>query len=97
MPPRKLRTVAEGEKAPTAKVPASLKEAVEMSERSLLVALRKKAAESIDAGPPAHALPPLIRQLRELDSEIRALDARAAEEEDEGAISADEAWDAQAL
>lgn len=77
--------------------PKSLKDAAELSERSLLVMMRTKIASEIDAGVPPHTLAPLSRQLREIDKEIRALDLRAKEEADEDDVAPDEAFDAEAL
>lgn len=79
---RKLTVVTAGTPAPPPKVepPKSIKEAVDRSERDLLVALRRRIAAEMDSGPPAHTLAPMARQLRELDREIRALDAREAQE-----------------
>lgn len=77
--------------------PTTIKAAVELNERSLLVAMRTKVASEIDAGVPAHALAPLMRQLRELDKEIRAIDARATEEGVESGPVPDEDFDASAI
>lgn len=53
-----------------------------MGERAVLVALRSQAAAELDSGRvPAHAIAGLMRQLRDLDREIRALDLRAVEEQ----------------
>lgn len=76
-----LRAVAPDEK-PSKQKPATIKAAVEAPERDLLVALRTKVAAEIDAGVPAHTLAPLMKQLRELDKEIRAMDARDQEPEE---------------
>jgi hypothetical protein len=93
---RKLTVVTPDTKAPAKKrtAPATIKEAVEGSERDLLVAMRRKAAAEIDAGVPAHALAPLMRQMRELDKEIRALDARDEQEGSDRGPTEDEAWSA---
>lgn len=77
--------------------PASLKDAVEQSERALLVRMRTTIAIEIDGGVPAHALASLIRQLRDVDKEIRLLDQRAKEEARDDGVSADEDWDETAL
>jgi hypothetical protein len=113
MPPRKqaaapLRSVKPGEKPPapakkTAKrPPATIAAAAAMEERDLLVAMRTKVAKEIDRGVPAHALAGLMRQLREFDKEIRAIDARDESEQqdqepkDDGG-DVDESFDASAI
>lgn len=80
---RNLSVVTNATPKPKAKArkPATIKAAAEMSERDLLVTMRTRVATEIDGGVPAHTLAPLMRQLRDLDKEIRALDAR----EDQGA------------
>lgn len=65
-------------------VPRTLDEAAGGSERTLLVAMRSRVAREIDSGVPAHALAALVRQLRELDREIRALEAADANKADAG-------------
>lgn len=75
--------------------PKTVREAADHSERALLVALRTRIASDIDAGVPPHTLAPLSRQLREIDREIRGLDARAAEEAAEGdGATPDGTWEA---
>ena len=49
--PRKLSVVTDSTPAPLAP-PKSIKEAVDRSERDLLVALRSRIATEMDAGPP---------------------------------------------
>lgn len=81
--PRKL-TVVTDETAP-AKVekPKTIKAAAEVGERELLVSLRDLAASELDNGQvPAHAIGGLMRQLRDLDRDIRALDLRAQQDSD---------------
>lgn len=96
MAAKKLRAVAPDEK-PKPKKPANIKAAVDMQELVLLVAMRDKVAAEIDSGVPAHTLAPLMKQLRELDKEIRSIEAREAEQSEEPSSDdrgrADEAFD----
>ena len=90
-----VRAVGADERATTPRrPPVTIKEAAGMTERDLLVAMRTKVAAEIDAGVPAHALAPLMRQLRDFDKEIRALDARDQEEAPSSGPTADESWQA---
>lgn len=91
----KLKVVSAGDAPPAA--PKTLKDAVDVSERALLVTIRAKIASEIDGGVPPHTLAPLTRQLRDIDREIRALDQRAHEEAADGDSAPDEAFDAEAL
>lgn len=91
----KLKVVTEGDAPPPP--PKTLKDAVDVSERALLVTIRAKIAAEIDGGVPPHTLAPLTRQLRDIDKEIRLLDHRAKEEARDGGVSADEEWDEAAL
>ena len=91
----KLKVVTEGDAPPAP--PKSLKDAAEQSERALMVRMRTTIAVEIDGGVPPHALASLIRQLRDIDKEIRLLDQRAKEEARDGGVSADEEWDEAAL
>ena len=91
----KLKVVTAADVPPAA--PKTLKDAVDVSERALMVTIRAKIAAEIDAGVPPHTLAPLTRQLRDIDKEIRLLDQRAKEAAEEDDVSADEAWDDQAL
>lgn len=94
--PRKLTVVAPGDQPPAP--PSTIKAAAEHSERALLVALRAKIAAELDTGVPAAYLAPVSRQLREIDQQLRALDARAEQEAaEDGNGHPDEAWDAEAL
>lgn len=77
-----LRAVGEDEKPEPVK-PETIEAAIDMGERTLLVALREKVAAEIDTGVPAHTLAGLMKHLRELDKEIRAIDARQREGEGE--------------
>ena len=80
-PSSKLRAVAEAERAPKPK-PATLADAADDSERALLVMMRDKISTEIDGAVPPHTLAPLMRQLRDIDKEIRSLDARAEDGRD---------------
>lgn len=83
---RKLTVVTDETPPPSPSMPAApktIKDALEMGEREMLVALRAHAAAQLDSGrAPAHAIAGLMRQLRDLDREIRALDLRAAQEDE---------------
>jgi hypothetical protein len=92
-----LRAARPGEKAPKPSAPKNLKEAVLLSERDLLVMMRTKLASEIDSGVPPHTLAPLTRQLRDVDKEIRLLDAKAEQESDDDRARPDAAWDSTAL
>jgi len=74
-----LRAVAPGETAPLPP-PKTIVEAIERDERALLVALREKVAREVDAGVPPAYLAPVMRQLREIDKAIRALEASEEQE-----------------
>ncbi|MGO9352167.1 MAG: hypothetical protein ACLP3C_15585 [Mycobacterium sp.] len=75
---RKLQPVT---KLPTRHAtPSRLSSAVGKSERDMLVILRRKLAGELDKPHlPPSALAPLIRQFREINSEIRRLDMAAAQ------------------
>ena len=78
--------------------PKTLVEAAEVSERALLVGLRSKALKEIDGGVPPAYLAQLIRQVRDLDKELRALDLRAKEEgADAFDVAEDEVIDASSF
>jgi hypothetical protein len=90
----KLKVVTDGDVAPA---PTNLKEAVESTERAVLVMIRAKIADELDSGVPPHTLAPLTRQLRDIDREIRALDVRELEEADANDVAPDEDFDTEAL
>lgn len=93
----KLSVVTAGTHTPLPD-PKTVKEAVDRSERTLLVTMRATVAATIDSAPPAHTLAPLMRQLREIDKEIRAIDARAQSEGESGdAEVEDGTFDASAV
>ena len=69
-------------------------------EREMLVGLRRMIAARLEGSIPAHSMAALIKQLRDIDREIRAIDVRAAEAaEAEAYDDADDeaAWDSQAI
>jgi hypothetical protein len=76
---RKLQPVT---KLPTRRnaSPSRLSSAVGKSERDMLVVLRRKIAAQLDkADVPPTALAALVRQLREIDREVRGMDLAAAQ------------------
>jgi len=88
--------------APAPEPPKSLVEAVDRSERELLVAMRQKVASELDGGVPGHAFAALMKQLRELDRDIRAMDREEQERRSSTGVAADapvpdEAFDASAI
>jgi hypothetical protein len=102
---RKLRAVKAGEKAPAKRTPrkAAPKSVVAAARsgdrRQLFVALENRIAQAIDdPKTPAPALAALIRQQREISTEIQAIDLAAKTDLSSGAKSAiattpDEPWD----
>lgn len=95
--PRKLAVVTDDTPAPKKPTPTKIKEAVDGTERDVLVALRRKLAAELDNGPPPHTLAPLVRQLREIDRDLRALDVSEAEEDDTHDADGDDTFDASAI
>lgn len=86
------------EAPPKAKKPTTIKAAVDASERDLLVTMRGHLATELDKGAvPAHALAGVMAKLREYDRDIRAIDARAAEEPDGKHEAEDGTFDASAV
>lgn len=75
----------------------SLTEAIEGTERDLLVARRHYLAATLEAGAPAHAVAGLDRQLGEVDRLIRALDAQEEQEGEGDGPKPDEALDPASL
>lgn len=89
-----LRAVTDGEKPPTPAAPRTLKEAAERGERELLMAMRTKISDTIEAGVPAHTMAPLMRQMHAIDKEIRQFDLRARQESDtRGRGAVDDTYD----
>jgi hypothetical protein len=103
---RNLRTVVDADGTgtkPRRRRAGRLTVAVRGGERELLVVIRRQLAQRLDSGDyPAHAMTQLIRQLRDVDREIRMIDARAAEVAeaeayDEQCTADDTPWDPQAI
>ena len=98
-----LRVVKPGEAPPpaadTPKLPPTITEAAEAGdERALLVALRKKLAQTIqDSSTPARDQASLSIRLLQINRDIQAIDARAKEEGQDAAEVEDEAFDPEAL
>lgn len=96
--PRKapLRAVSDSDTIEQPK-PKSLKDAAERGERHLLVEMRNKISDEVASGVPPHTLAPLIRQLREIDKEIRAFDLRAEQDQQQRGYTVDDTFDASAI
>lgn len=96
--PRQLRAVSPGEPAPSKRALTITEAAEAGDQRGLLVAMRARIAKTVqDPTCPARDLASLSRRLQDINREIEALDARAAQEVLEDVAAADEAWDAEAL
>ena len=80
-------------------LPPTITEAAEAGdERVLLVALRKKLAQTIqDSSTPARDQASLSIRLLQINRDIQAIDARAKEEGQDAAEVEDEAFDPEAL
>ena len=100
MPERHVRVVGPDEELPQPTEPISLSEAVEIGDYlGILRAQRRDIVSSLpeEKGPAKAAL---HRQLALISKEIQAIEAKAAQEAEEGAGSGvinDETWDAEAL
>jgi len=91
-----LRAVTAAD-APPVK-PRTLREALDGSERDLLVTSLEKLTATIDAGVPPHALAPLMRQVRDLRRELAAMDSTDGEDDiSDAANTPDETFNAEAL
>ena len=91
-----LRVAKPGEKA-TPSRPKTLVEAVEGSERDVLLTMRAKLAAELDGGVPPAYLAPITRQLRDVDKDLRLLERRLADEAGEHGLEGDQSWDADAI
>lgn len=92
-----LRAVAPGETKPAA--PKTVAQAAASGDhRMLLIAMRERIAVTVsNPDCPPRDLAALTRRLQDIAKEIEAMDLRAKEEAQEGAILDDEAWDSEAL
>ena len=90
-----LRPVAAGEKAPVAKRPESVSQAVtDGSPRDVNIAMQDRIAKAIDSADIKGAdLAALSRRLIELRKELAALDAQAKEVAEDESVD-DAAWEA---
>jgi len=100
--PRKtsLRAVSADEKPPVPAAKMTVSQAAATGDhRSLLVAMRERIARTVsDPECPPRDLASLTRRLQDIAKEIEAIDLRAKEEgADASDVTADEAWDAEAL
>ena len=77
--------------------PKSLKAAAERGERELLVSMRNEISDAVAAGVTPHTLAPLMRQLRDIDKEIRAYDMRVEQSQVESGYTVENTFDAEAL
>ncbi|WP_353707617.1 hypothetical protein ABRQ22_17300 [Cellulosimicrobium sp. ES-005] len=76
-----LRVVKPGDEAPRKEVPATITEAIEGSARDVLASMRRALAKKLDAGEvSSNAIASAYKELRELDRQIRALDAAEEQE-----------------
>jgi len=76
-----LRVVKPGDEAPSKEVPATITEAIEGSARDVLASMRRALAKKLDAGEvSSNAIASAYKELRELDRQIRALDATEEQE-----------------
>jgi hypothetical protein len=93
LPP--VRIVKDGEKATPDTVSESIARGTRLDE---LKAMRRVLAAHIDnENTLARDLAPLMRQARDISSEIEAILARESEEAEESDIGEDEEWDAEAI
>lgn len=90
-----LRAVAPSERAPRGKPKTVTQAAAKGTQRELLVALRDRVAKDVEnPNTAARDLAALTRRLMEICRDIEALDARAAEDADDGRATPDDKWTA---
>lgn len=91
--PKRLRAVEADERQAA---PATIKDAADISERALLLALRDRLAAELDNRDiPAHAIKGIVSELRDVDKSIRLLDQKVS-----GSVIADtddESFDAASV
>ncbi|WP_208012581.1 hypothetical protein [Cellulomonas shaoxiangyii] len=91
----RLRAVPDPEPTPTPEVGGAISRAAASSRRDLLVALRDKIAEQLDAGVPPRDMASLSLRLVNLADEIAALDAEEnGDDIGSAAATPDAAWPA---
>lgn len=97
MPPKgRLRAVTDSTPPPKSKTVAEA--AAAGDHRELLVAMRERIARAVtDPECPPRDLAALSRRLQDIAKEIESIDLRAKEEANEGGVTPDEEWDAEAL
>jgi hypothetical protein len=59
--------------------------------------MRNEISDAVAGGVPPHTLAPLMRQLRDIDKEIRAFDMRVEQSEAESGYTVENTFDAEAL
>jgi hypothetical protein len=90
-----LRAVADGERQ---KPPPTIKDAADVSERALLIALRDRLAGELDNRDiPAHAIKGIVSELRDVDKSIRLLDQKLSGPGSVLAETDDESFDATSV
>lgn len=78
-----LRVARQGETPATPATPSTITEALEGGSRDVLAAMRLALAQQLDAGlVSSNAIASAYKELRELDRQVRAIDA-AADQEDQ--------------
>lgn len=95
-----LRAVERDEIAAERKAPMSITDAAESGEQlELLIALRRRVAVTVeDPNCPPRDLAALSRRLQELGKEIEAIKVKMRQEaEEDGGVTPDEEWDAEAI
>lgn len=93
-----LSVVPPGAKAPKAKPPKNISEALDGSGRDVLWAMRRALARKLDDGEvSSNAIASAYKELRELDRLIRSIDAREQDGASRGSDVQDGDFDASAV